>query len=480
MSENQGGSNQGGSSNQNRRSRNRRGPRRGQSGQSGQSGQGGQGGNNQGRPNQGRPNQPRPDRGLPEIEDFEALTQEELVEKAKTAGITGASRFGRPRLITELIAKQNEGLEQAMGVLEVRPDGYGFVRTNGYLPGTTDVYVARSQVQRLGLRTGDYLTGLARPPRAGKENYAAMLQIDDVNGGKAEDLGERPTFDKLPTPSPDERLRLEHDPREPIGRILDLLCPIGKGQRGMIVAPPKAGKTTILRRIARSIITNHPEVKLFVLLVDERPEEAYDWVETVGDEASVVASTFDQPLADHLSVSELLLERAKRLVEGGQDVVILLDSLTRMARTYNQAQPNSGRIMSGGIDSGALEPPKRFFGAARNIKGKGSLTILATCLVETGSRMDEVIFEEFKGRGNMEVRLDRSLAEKRIFPAINVEGSGTRNEELITPADELAGIWRLRRVLHSVDASEAMEILLKNMGDSQSNAEFLERIARVG
>jgi transcription termination factor Rho len=453
------------SSNQNnRRSRNRRGSRPG---------------SNQQQHN--RPNRPqRTEQGLPQIEDLESLTQEQLVEKAKEAGITGAARFGRPRLITELLAKQNEGLDDVSGVLEVRPDGYGFIRTNGYLPGNSDVYVARSQIQRLGIRTGDFVSGLARPPKQSSEKYAALLQVTEVNDHKPEDLVERPVFDKLPTPSPNERLTLEHDPREPIGRILDLLAPIGKGQRGMIVAPPKAGKTTILRRIARGIITNHPEVKLFVLLVDERPEEAYDWIETVGDEAGVVASTFDQPLADHLSVSELLLERAKRLVEDGQDVVILLDSLTRMARTYNQAQRNSGKILSGGIDSGALEPPKRFFGAARNIKGAGSLTILATCLVDTGSRMDEVIFEEFKGRGNMEVRLDRSLAEKRIFPAINVEGSGTRNDELLTPPEELQNVWRLRRVLHTVDAAEAMEILLKNMNETSKNTEFLDRIARVG
>jgi transcription termination factor Rho len=451
---------------QRRRSR-RRGNRSG-----GQQRSGGQPGQQQ--------NRPRPDRGLPQVEDLEALTTEELVEKAKEAEIKGAARFGRARLITELIAKQNEGLEQVSGVLEVRPDGYGFLRTNGYLPGPQDVYVARSQVQRVGLRTGDYVGGLARPPKHQSENYAALLQIEDVNGIKPEDLGERPVFDKLPTPSPNERIRLEWNPAEPIGRILDLLAPVGKGQRGMIVAPPKAGKTTILRRIARAIKENHPEVKLFVLLVDERPEEAYDWEETVGEDADVVASTFDQPLADHLSVSELVLERAKRLVESGTDVVILLDSLTRMARTYNQAQRNSGKILSGGIDSGALEPPKRFFGSARNIKGDGSLTIIATCLVETGSKMDEVIFEEFKGRGNMEVRLDRALAEKRIFPAINVEGSGTRNEELITPPEELQGVWRLRRVLHSVQPAEAMEILIKNMTDNRTNADFLERIAKVG
>jgi transcription termination factor Rho len=447
--------------NQNRRSRNRRGPRSGQ-----------QGGGN--RPRGGG------DKGLPQVEDLEALSSEDLLAKAKEAGITATARTKREKLISELIAKQNEGLDKVSGVLEVRPDGYGFLRTNGYLPGPSDVYVSRSHIQRLGLRTGDVVAGLARPPRAGNENYAALLQVDEVNAASPEGLAERPVFDKLPTPSPNERLRLEHNPAEPITRILDLLTPIGKGQRAMIVAPPKAGKTTILRRIARGIITNHPEVKLFVLLVDERPEEAYDWMETVGEESNVVASTFDQPLADHLSVSELLLERCKRLVEGGEDVVILLDSLTRMARTYNQAQPNSGRIMSGGIDSGALEPPKRFFGAARNIKGNGSLTIIATCLVETGSRMDEVIFEEFKGRGNMEVRLDRSLAEKRIFPAINVEGSSTRNDDLLTPPEELQGIWRLRRVLHSVEASEAMEILLKNMHETSKNSEFLERIARVG
>jgi transcription termination factor Rho len=417
---------------------------------------------------------------LPQVEDIEALSQEQLVTKAKEAGIAGAARFGRARLITELNAKQNEGLEQATGILEVRPDGYGFLRTNGYLPGPDDVYVARSQVQRLVLRTGDEVGGLARPPRRPNESYAALIQVEHVNGREPETIVDRPVFDKLPTPSPNERLVLEHDPREPIGRILDLLSPIGKGQRGMIVAPPKAGKTTILRRVARAIVTNQPDVKLFVLLVDERPEEAYDWIETVGEEAEVVASTFDQPLADHLSVSELVLERAKRLVEDGRDVVILLDSLTRMARTYNQAQPNSGRIMSGGIDSGALESPKRFFGAARNIKDSGSLTILATVLVETGSRMDDVIFEEFKGRGNMEVRLDRSLAEKRIFPAINVEASGTRNEELLTAADELAQVWRLRRVLQAVDSAEAMEILLKNVSETKTNAEFLDRIAKVG
>jgi transcription termination factor Rho len=458
--------------NRNRRSRNRR--------RSGGSGSGG--GSNQ-RSNQGgnRPNRPpQRDKGLPQVEDLEALSQEELVAKAKEAGLKVTSRWTKEKIVSELIAKQNEGLDQITGVLEVRPDGYGFLRTNGYLPGPTDVYVPRSTIQRIDLRNGDQVTGLARPPRPSSVTYAALFKLEEVHGRKPEDLGNRPIFDKLPTPSPNERLRLEHDPREPIGRILDLLAPVGKGQRGMIVAPPKAGKTTILRRIARGIVTNHPEVKLFVLLVDERPEEAYDWIETVSEDAEVVASTFDQPLADHLSVSELVLERAKRLVEGGTDVVILLDSLTRMARTYNQAQPNSGRIMSGGIDSGALEPPKRFFGAARNIKGDGSLTILATCLVETGSRMDEVIFEEFKGRGNMEVRLDRALAEKRVFPAINIEGSGTRNDDLITPPEELQGVWRLRRVLHSVDGAEAIEILLKNMNETNKNTEFLDRIARVG
>ena len=458
--------------NRNRRSRNRR--------RSG--GSGGGGGPNQ-RSNQGgnRANRPpQRDKGLPQVEDLEALSQEELVTKAKEAGLKVTTRWTKEKIVSELIAKQNEGLDQITGILEVRPDGYGFLRTNGYLPGPTDVYVPRSTIQRIDLRNGDQVTGLARPPRHSSENYAALLQVEEVNGRKPEDLAGRPVFDKLPTPSPNERLRLEHDPREPIGRILDLLAPVGKGQRGMIVAPPKAGKTTILRRIARGIVTNHPEVKLFVLLVDERPEEAYDWIETVSEDAEVVASTFDQPLADHLSVSELVLERAKRLVEGGTDVVILLDSLTRRARTYNQAQPNSGRIMSGGIDSGALEPPKRFFGAARNIKGDGSLTILATCLVETGSRMDEVIFEEFKGRGNMEVRLDRALAEKRVFPAINIEGSGTRNDDLITPPEELQGVWRLRRVLHSVDGAEAIEILLKNMNETNKNTEFLDRIARVG
>jgi transcription termination factor Rho len=374
----------------------------------------------------------------------------------------------------------DEQLEERTGLLELRPDGFGFMRTAGYLLSSEDVYVGRSQIQRFGMRQGDQITGLARPPRTGQESYAALRQVVKINGLDPADAMDRPLFEKLPAPSPNERLRLEHDPREPIGRILDLLAPVGKGQRGMIIAPPKAGKTTVLRRIARGILTNHPEVKLFVLLVDERPEEAYDWQETVGEEAGVVASTFDRPINEHLHIAELLLERAKRLVEQGHDVAILMDSLTRMARTYNQAAPASGRILTGGMDSSALDAPKRFFGAARNIKGPGSLTILASCLVETGSRMDDVIFEEFKGRGNMDVRLDRNLAEKRIFPAINVEGSGTRNEELLYTPEELTSIWRLRRVLHSLDASEAMEVLLKNVSETDSNLEFLARVARVG
>jgi transcription termination factor Rho len=298
-----------------------------------------------------------------------------------------------------------------------------------------------------------------------------------VNGLQPDEARKRPTFDRLTALFPDDRLRLENEPKGFTERILDLVCPIGKGQRGMVVSPPKAGKTTILKQIANAIIENNPEVHVIVLLVDERPEEVTDWRRTV-KAAEVVASTFDRPADDHIQVTELVLERAKRLVEGSQDVAVLCDSITRMARAYNLAAPASGKILSGGVDSTALYPPKRFFGAARNIEEGGSFTIIASCLVETGSRMDEVIFEEFKGTGNMEVRLDRTLAEKRLFPAINVEGSGTRKEELLMEPDELTQAWRLRRVLHALDAAQALELLIDKMKQTKSNAEFLKEIAK--
>jgi transcription termination factor Rho len=379
----------------------------------------------------------------------------------------------------ELDPAELETLDAGSGILHVLPDGFGFLRVEGYAPSARDIYVSRSQIQRVGLRSGDLVSGLVRPPREGsKESYAALVRVDAIEGETAEALHDRPQFEELPAPSPNERITLEHDPRVASARIIDLLAPIGKGQRGLVVAPPKAGKTTVLREIAAGVAANHPEIYLMVLLVDERPEEAFDWEETLGDRAEIVASTFDRPLPEHLDTAELVLERAKRLVERGRDVMILLDSLTRMARTYNQAAPASGRILSGGVESTALDPPKRFFGAARNIKGNGSLTIVASCLVETGSRMDEVIFEEFKGRGNMEVRLDRQIAERRLFPAINVEPTGTRKEELLLTPEELAEIWKLRRALHSIPSHEAIQVLLRNVEQTRTNAEFLAHVAK--
>jgi len=374
---------------------------------------------------------------------------------------------------------QRDDLVAVAGILQVLPDGFGFLRTDGYAPSRHDVYVGRMLIERIGLRSGDDVSGVARPPQTGsKESYPALVRVETVDGAAPVGLPDRPVFDRLPAPSPNERITLEHDPRAAAARLIDLLAPIGKGQRGLVVAPPKAGKTTVLREITAGALANHPEIHVMVLLVDERPEEAFDWQETVGDRAEVIASTFDRPLPEHLEVSELVLERAKRMVERGRDVMIVLDSLTRMARTYNNAAPSSGRILSGGVESTALDAPKRFFGAARNIRGDGSLTIVASCLVETGSRMDEVIFEEFKGRGNMEVRLDRALAERRLFPAINVEPTGTRKEELLVPADELAEVWKLRRALHAIPPHEAIQVLLKNIERTQANAEFLEQVAR--
>jgi transcription termination factor Rho len=379
----------------------------------------------------------------------------------------------------DITPEELEALGSASGILHVLPDGYGFLRVEGYVPSKRDVYVSRSQIQRLGLRSGDLITGLVRPPKEGsKESYAALVRVDEVEGEAPDKLDERPEFEKLPAPSPNELIKLEHDPRVASARIIDLLAPIGKGQRGLVVAPPKAGKTTVLREIAAGVVANHPEIHLIALLVDERPEEAFDWEDTLGENAEVVASTFDRPLPEHLDTAELVLERAKRLVERGRDVMILLDSLTRMARTYNQAAPASGRILSGGVESTALDPPKRFFGSARNVKGDGSLTIIASCLVETESRMDQVIFEEFKGRGNMEVRLDRALAERRLFPAINVEPSGTRKEELLIDADDLKEIWKLRRALHSIPPQEALQVLLKNIEQTKTNAEFIKQVAK--
>jgi transcription termination factor Rho len=361
------------------------------------------------------------------------------------------------------------------GILDVLPDGFGFLRTSGFTQGDRDVYVSLSQIRRFGLRRGDMVAGQVREPKD-NEKYNALLKIDSVNGIDPETARKRPVFEQLTPLFPDERLRLETDEHDTAARIMDLMCPIGKGQRGLITSPPKAGKTTILKKLANSIATNNPDVDLFVLLVDERPEEVTDMQRSV--KGTVVASTFDQPSENHVQVTELVLDRVKRLVEMGHDVVVLLDSITRMARAFNLNTPASGRILSGGVDSTALYPPKKFFGAARNIEEGGSLTILATALVETGSRMDEVIFEEFKGTGNMEIRLDRKLADKRIFPAIDIDTTGTRKEELLMEPAEAAAVWKLRGVLHSLDPAAAIELLIKKIRETKNNAEFLSALIK--
>jgi transcription termination factor Rho len=363
------------------------------------------------------------------------------------------------------------------GILDILPEGYGFLRTSGYLPGPEDIYVSLSQVRRFSLRKGDTVAGRVRRPKD-NEKYFALLEIDSVNGMDVEAARVRPNFDKLTPLFPDERFRLENGPLSVAERIIDMVAPIGKGQRGMVVSPPKAGKTTILKQIANGIINSSPDTHVIVLLVDERPEEVTDWQRTV-EAAEVVYSTFDKPADQHIQVTELVLERARRLAEMGQDVAILLDSVTRLARAYNLAAPASGKILSGGVDSTALYPPKRFFGAARNLEEGGSLTIIASALVETGSRMDEVIFEEFKGTGNMELRLDRSLAEKRLFPAINVDASGTRKEELLMPVEELALVVKLRRVLHALEPGAALELLTDKIRATKSNEQFLKEIAKA-
>ena len=361
------------------------------------------------------------------------------------------------------------------GTLDILPDGFGFLRTSGYTQGDDDVYVSLSQIRRFGLRRGDEILGQVREPKD-NEKYNALLKIDAVNGIDPEVAPKRPVFEQLTPLFPEERLRLETEEHDTAARIMDLLCPIGKGQRGLIVSPPKAGKTTILKKLANSIAANNPDVDLFVLLVDERPEEVTDMQRSVI--GTVVSSTFDQPSESHVQVTELVLDRVKRLVEMGRDVVVLLDSITRMARAFNLNTPASGRILSGGVDSTALYPPKKFFGAARNIEEGGSLTILATALVDTGSRMDEVIFEEFKGTGNMEIRLDRRLADKRIFPAIDIEMTGTRKEELLMEPAEAAAVWKLRGVLHSLEPAAAIELLIKKVRETKSNAEFLSALQK--
>nr|WP_202484149.1 transcription termination factor Rho [Streptomyces sp. SID8359] len=387
-------------------------------------------------------------------------------------------RRGRDDFAGDVQVADDDVLIPVAGILDIL-DNYAFIRTSGYLPGPNDVYVSLAQVRKNGLRKGDHVTGAVRQPKDGerREKFNALVRLDSVNGMAPESGRGRPEFQKLTPLYPQDRLRLETDSNVLTTRIIDLVAPIGKGQRGLIVAPPKTGKTMILQAIANAITVNSPECHLMVVLVDERPEEVTDMQRSVKGE--VISSTFDRPAEDHTTVAELAIERAKRLVELGHDVVVLLDSITRLGRAYNLAAPASGRILSGGVDSTALYPPKRFFGAARNIEDGGSLTILATALVETGSRMDEVIFEEFKGTGNMELKLDRKLSDKRIFPAVDVDASSTRKEEILLGTDELAVVWKLRRVLHALDQQQAIELLLDRMKKTQSNAEFLLQIQKT-
>ena len=385
---------------------------------------------------------------------------------------------GLERLDAEPVISEDDVLIPVSGILEVL-DNYAFVRTTGYLPGPNDAYVSMAMVRRFGLRKGDVISGAIRQPREGerREKYNPLARLDTVNGDEPEKAKNRPEFNKLTPLYPQERLRLETVPLNMTGRIVDLVAPIGKGQRGLIVSPPKAGKTMVMQSIANSIAANNPEVHLMVVLVDERPEEVTDFQRSVKGE--VIASTFDRPAEDHTTIAELAIERAKRLVEMGHDVVVLLDGITRLSRAYNLAAPASGRILSGGVDSAALYPPKRFFGAARNVEHGGSLTILATALIETGSKMDEVIFEEFKGTGNMELRLRRELADKRIFPAIDPVASGTRREEQLLSREELAVVWKLRRVLSGLDDQQALEMLINRLKKTQTNLEFLHVISRT-
>ncbi|MCW4572464.1 transcription termination factor Rho [Venenivibrio stagnispumantis] len=410
-------------------------------------------------------------------EELKEMKLVDLQKIGKELGLERVTGLKKEELLAKILEKkaEKEGLNFIKGVLEVLPEGFGFIRfpENNYAPSPQDVYVSPSQIKRIGLKTGDYIVGIARVPKEG-EKYRALVKIDLVGSLNPEDLKSRPSFDKLTPYHPTERFNLEYDPSDLSTRVVSLVSPIGKGQRGLIVAPPKAGKTVLIQRIAKAIIKNHPEVHLIILLIDERPEEVTEMRRIVGSGAEVIASTFDEPPERHIQISELVIERAKRLVEEKKDVVILLDSITRLARASNATTPPSGRVLSGGIEATALQRPKKFFGAARNIEEGGSLTILATALVETGSRMDDVIFEEFKGTGNMELYLDRKLMEKRVFPAINIAKSGTRKEELLVKDWELQRLWILRKFLSTMDEVEAMEFLLSKLGKFKTNEEFLK------
>ncbi|HOT01888.1 MAG TPA: transcription termination factor Rho [Acidobacteriota bacterium] len=403
----------------------------------------------------------------------------ELTRIAKDLGILGVSGMRKQELIFQILKAQTEksGLIFSEGVLEILSDGFGFLRSPdyNYLPGPDDIYVSPSQIRKFDLRTGDTISGQIRPPKEG-ERYFALIKVEAINFEHPSEVRNKIFFDNLTPVYPDKRIKLETVPDNLTGRVLDLLAPIGKGQRGLIVAAPRTGKTMLMQSIANSITANHPEIYLIVLLIDERPEEVTDMRRSVDGE--VVSSTFDEPASRHVQVAEMVIEKAKRLVEYGKDVVIVLDSITRLARAYNSIVPPSGKVLSGGIDSNALQRPKRFFGSARNIEEGGSLTIMATALVDTGSRMDDVIFEEFKGTGNMEINLDRKLVERRIFPAMDINKSGTRKEELLQSKEELNKIWVLRKVLSPLSTVEAMELLADKLRKTESNKDFLDSMTR--
>jgi len=411
------------------------------------------------------------------LEELEDLSLQDLYRLAKELDITGYSSMRKKELIYEILKARAEkdGYIFAEGVLDIMPEGYGFLRPFGYLPSNEDIYVSPSQIRRFDLRTGDLVSGQARPPKD-NERYYGLLRVEAINGESPEAAAERLPFDALTPLHPNYRLKLETTPTEMATRLIDLIAPIGKGQRGLIVAPPKAGKTVLLKKIANAISTNYPDIVLIVLLIDERPEEVTDMERSV--KAEVLASTFDNPPENHVKLADMVLERVKRLVEHKKDVVLLLDSITRLARAHNQVIPPTGRTLSGGLDPSALYKPKRFFGAARNVEEGGSLTIIATALIETGSRMDDVIYEEFKGTGNMELHLDRKLYERRILPAIDIKRSGTRREELLLSKEELDVMWAFRKATHNMDSGEALLFLMDRLSKTKSNREFIELLKR--
>lgn len=417
------------------------------------------------------------------LSELKSLRITELLDRAQELGIENAQRMRKQELMFAILKRKAKGGEQIFGdgTLEVLPDGFGFLRSpeSSYLASTDDIYISPSQIRRFNLHTGDSIEGEVRIPKD-SERYFALVKVDTVNGQPPEALKHRMLFENLTPLFPNEPLKLERNMKgneNLTGRLIDIVAPIGKGQRGLIVAPPKSGKTVLMQHIAHAITANHPECVLIVLLIDERPEEVTEMQRSVRGE--VVASTFDEPASRHVQVAEMVIEKAKRLAESKKDVVILLDSITRLARAYNTVVPTSGKVLTGGVDANALQRPKRFFGAARNIEEGGSLTILATTLIDTGSRMDDVIYEEFKGTGNMEIHLERRLAEKRVYPAINVNRSGTRREELLLPPDVLQRVWILRKVLYSMDEVEAMEFLLDKVRATKDNAEFFDMMKRA-